>query len=592
MTFTMGLVLVVIALMLAALVVEVAAPAMIVLIALIIFMVTGVVNVSEALSGFSNSGLMTIALLFIISDAIQKSGYFSYFMRYLMGKRAMGRWSLLRMMIPTSIISAFLNNTPIVVAFTPYVRKWCQEHNMAPSKFLIPLSYATILGGMVTLMGTSTNLVIHGMLIQHHYQGFSMFQLAVVGVPAVIIGWIYLTFFGYRLLPEHTSEQENTHFNVRDYLAECVVGERYPFINNTIAQAGLRKLNGLFLIEIIRGEERIYPVKATTVIRKDDRLVFTGDVSTIAELQNTKGLDIEPFATSTVDEWIDERKSLVEAIVSHHSTLIGQQINKSHFRSRFDAAIIAVHRHHERIKGKVGEIVLKPGDTLLLLTGTDFMRKQGLDSDFYVVTPIDNPFITKKHKRHGLWILATMIPMIGMVTAHILSMFLAMSLEVALLFILRVITFEDVKKSLPIDVLLLVGSAFGIGIALTNSGLADYISTGVIKMGEPLGILAILFLVYLLTNILTEFITNNAAAVIMFPIALSTAERFHMSPTPFVVLLAIAASASFITPIGYQTNLIVYGPGGYRFTDYIKVGLPLSIMLMLLSVIIVYFVWV
>ncbi|HET6871571.1 MAG TPA: SLC13 family permease, partial [Sporolactobacillaceae bacterium] len=278
MTFTMGLVLAVIALMLLALVFEVAQPSVIVFITLVVFIVTGVVNTSEALSGFSNAGVLTIALLFIISEALQKSGYFNYFMRFLMGKKAKGRWSLLRMMVPTSTISAFLNNTPIVVAFTPYVIKWCQEHNVSPSKFLIPLSYATILGGMVTLLGTSTNLVIHGLLLQHNYQGFSMFQLAVVGVPSVIVGWIYLTFFGYRILPDHKVDQEMARFNVRDYLAECVVGERYPFLNKTIAQAGLRKLNGLFLIEIIRGEERIYPVKTTTIIKNGDRLVFTGDV--------------------------------------------------------------------------------------------------------------------------------------------------------------------------------------------------------------------------------------------------------------------------------------------------------------------------
>lgn len=588
----MGFVLVTIVLMLVILVFEMVPPAVTVFTTLVIFIITGVIDTSQALSGFSNVGVITIALLFIISGAIQKSGYFTHFMRHMLGKKANGRWSLLRMMVPTSFISSFLNNTPIVVAFTPYVRKWCQDHHVPPSKFLIPLSYATILGGMVTLIGTSTNLVIHGMLLENHYQGFSMFQLSVVGIPAVLVGWIYLTTFGYRILPNQTVDHEIADFNARDYLAECVIGERYPYINKTVEQAGLRQLKGVFLIELIRGDERVYPVKATTPIKQGDRLIFTGDVTTIAELQNTKGLKIEPFTKSTNDGWIDEKKSLVEAVVSHQSSLIGQKVKEYHFRSRFDAAIIAVHRHHERIKGKVGDIILKPGDTLLLLTGADFLQHKDVTNDFYVVTPLDNPFISKAEKRHGLWVLATLIPIIALITANVLTMFSAMCLEVVLLFVLRVITFDDVKKSLPLDVLILIGSAFGIGMALTHSGLATYIATWVVRIGAPFGILAILFIIYLLTNFLTEFITHSAAAVIMFPIAISTAESFHMSPTAFVVILAIAASASFMTPIGYQTNMIVYGPGGYRFMDYIKVGFPLSIMVMVLTVFIVYFVWI
>lgn len=587
MTFTIGFVLITIVLMLAALIFEIAPPAVIVFLTLVVFIVTGVVDTSAALKGFSNAGVMTIALLFIISGAIQKSGLFNQLMRYLLGKKARGRWSLLRMMVPVSFVSAFLNNTPIVVALTPYIRKWCQDTQVSASKFLIPLSYATILGGMVTLMGTSTNLVIHGLLIEHHYQGFSMFELAIVGVPAVIVGWVYLTFLGYSLLPNHVKDDDITHFNAKDYLAECVVGKRYPHVNKTVEQAGLRQLKGLFLIELIRGTERIYPVKTSDIIKLGDRLIFTGDISTIAELQNTKGLKL-----ASTDDWMDEKKSLVEAVVSHHSSLIGKKIKESQFRSRFDAAIIAVHRHQERMKGKVGDIVLKPGDTLLLLTGSDFMQHRDVTNDFYVVTALDNPFITKADERHGRLILLTLVPLIGLVAAHILSMFPAMCLEVALLFLLRVVSFENLKKYLPLDVLILIGSAFGIGTALSQSGLADYLASWVIRIGAPFGILAILFLIYFLTNLLTEFITNNASAVIMFPIALSTAQSFHINPIALMVILAVAASASFVTPIGYQTNLIVYGPGGYRFTDYVKVGLPLSVLIMFLTVLIVYFVWV
>lgn len=592
-TFEMGFVLAVVILMMAGLVREIARPDMILFGTLILFLLTDILTTEQALKGFSNEGMLTIALLFIIAGAIQKSGIFDRTISYMLGSKSSPRLAMFKMLLPISGMSAFLNNTPIVVTFTPFIRKWCRENDISPSKFLIPLSYITILGGTITLMGTSTNLVVHGWLQEEGYGGFSIFQLAWVGIPIVLIGLIYLMTVGYRLLPNYQALTETVGEHSREYLAEMVVETKYPHIGKTIEQAGLRNLKGLFLIEIIRGEQRISPVKSTTVIQAADRLIFTGVVSTIADLQNTKGLQLDPGADLSLDLLKNGSTQLVEVVVSHQSSLLQKKIKDTKFRGRYDAAVIAVHRNNERVKGKIGDIVLKPGDTLLLLTGSDFNQRKGLFSDFYVVTPMENPFLSDRDKRKGWFTIATLATMILLVTFNVLSMFKAMSLVVVILLLTRVITVEEAKKSVQFNVLLLIASAFGIGEAISEVELADWIATGLVQFGQPFGLVAVLVLVYLMTNIFTEMITNNAAAVMMIPIAISTAEKVGQGQDPmaFAVVVAIAASASFVTPIGYQTNLIVYGPGGYKFTDYAKIGIPLSLIVMVVTITIVNFVW-
>ncbi|HET7578181.1 MAG TPA: SLC13 family permease [Bacillales bacterium] len=592
MTPTIAFVLAVVIAMMVALVREIARPDMILFSTLVVFLLTNVITPAQALKGFSNQGMLTIALLFIIAGAIQKSGIFDRVIYAILGTKATPRKALLKMLLPISGMSAFLNNTPIVVTFTPFVRKWCQEHHISPSKFLIPLSYATIMGGMITLMGTSTNLVVHGLLLNRGLEGFSIFQLAVVGIPVTILGLIYLVTIGYKILPNHQALTTEVDENSREYLAEMVVEPKYPHIGKTIEEAGLRNLKGLFLIEIIRGNERLSPVKSTTVMQTGDRLIFTGDVSTIADLQNTKGLRLDPGADLSLDLLENGSTKLIEVVISHHSTLLSKKIKDTRFRGKYDAAVVAVHRNNERVRGKIGDIVLKPGDTLLLLAGSDFDQRKNLFNDFYVVTPMENPFLTRKDTKKGWIAIGTLIVMIALVTLNVLSMFKAMSIVVVILLLTRVVTPEEAKKSVQFNILLLIASAFGIGEALTQSHAAKWIAMGIVHATQPFGILAILFFIYLLTNVFTEMITNNAAAVMMFPIAMSAAEQVHANPMAFAVIIAIAASASFLTPIGYQTNLIVMGPGGYKFTDYFKVGLPLTLIVMVVTIAMVDWIWI
>ncbi|WP_100012236.1 SLC13 family permease [Lentibacillus sediminis] len=592
MTWEMWFVLLLGITMLVGLIFEIARPDLVVFASLVILLITGIITPEDALIGFSNQGMLTVALLFIVAGAIQKSHLFSRSINMLTNNHRSPRNALLKILVPVSSLSAFLNNTPIVATFTPFVRKWCEDHKVPPSKFLIPLSYATIIGGMMTLVGTSTNLIVHGMMIKDGYHGFSFFQLAIVGIPVTIIGLIYLTTIGYKILPSYSLVSGDVTSQSKKYLAELGVSSHFHHIGKTVEEAGLRKLKGLFLIEILRNNEKVTPVKSTTVIHQEDKLIFTGDVSTIAELQGKKGLDLNPNANVPVETLIDKNSRVIEAVVSSHSSLLGKPIKNTNFRSKFDAAVIAVHRHQELIKGKVGNIILKPGDTLLLLAGSDFESRQSHFHDFFVVTPLENPFVSNNELKKGWFTLASFVIMLVLVVFQALTIFKAMAVEVLILLFFKIITVQEAKNSIHFDVLLLIASAFGIGVAITKTGLANYIANGLVTFTQPFGVVAVLVVIYFLTNIFTEMITNNAAAVIMYPIAMAVGSQIGVHPMGMAMVVVIAASASFLTPIGYQTNMIVYGPGGYRFTDYFKVGFPLSLIVMVITVTIVSLVWV
>src|SRR5690625_1413529 len=584
-------VLVLIIAMLICLILEVARPGMIIFTVLVIFLITGLITPADALSGFSNEGMLTIALLFIVAGAVQKSGKINQIAELWLKKSRTETGAMVRFTIPISILSAFLNNTPIVVTFTPIIKNWCEEHGISPSKFLIPLSYATILGGTITLLGTSTNLVVHGMLLEYGLEGFSIFTLTVVGIPVTIIGLLYLVTLGKGLLPDHKGFSQQVKEDVKEYIAEMQVEDTFQFVNQSVRKAGLTDLNGLYLIEIIRKHERVSPVRKTTIIQTGDRLIFAGELSIIAELQKINGLKLRTGTELKFEDLKNGTTHLVEAVVSHRSSVLSKSIKQSRFRSHYDAGVIAIHRNNERIRSKVGDIVLKPGDSLLLLAGIDFIRKYEQSNDFYVVSRIEPPKQLNESPVKSLFSIGLLVLMIILVSVGLLTMLKAMSMTVVILLLMKVIDAEDIKKNVQLDVLLVIASSLGIGVAMTKTGLADQLASGLITFGEPIGIIGIIIMLYLLTSVFTEFITNSAAAVLMLPIGLEIANILHLDPTGFAVLIAIAASASFITPIGYQTNLIVYGPGGYKFMDYVKVGTPLHLLVMVTSLTVIYNVW-
>lgn len=591
MSLEMVTVLILIMVMLALLVLEVARPELIIFSALVILLLTGILTPTEAASGFSNEGMLTIALLFIVAGAVQKSGMIDQTVERWLKNSRTETGAMARFFVPIAMLSAFLNNTPIVVTFTPIIKNWCEERGIAPSKFLIPLSYVTILGGTITLMGTSTNIVVHGMLLDYGLEGFSLFTLTAVGVPLTIVGLLYLFTVGKRLLPDHKGFSQQVKEDAKEYIAEMQVETTFQFVNQSVTQAGLRDLNGLYLIEIIRRKERVSPVRNSTIIQVGDRLIFAGKIATIAELQQMNGLKLRTGTDLELDDLKNGSTHLVEAVVSHQSSLLSKSLKQSQFRSHYDAGVIAIHRKNERIQSKVGDILLKPGDSLLLLAGADFVEKYQQSNDFYVLSRLDTPKVLEQSPAKGWFSIALLAAMILFVSMGWLSMLKAMAFAVVVLLVTKGISADEVKRNMQFQVLLIIASSLGIGAAMTKTGLAEWLAAWLIAIGEPIGIIAILVMMYALTNLFTELITNSAAAVLMLPIGLEMAHSLELDPMGFAVLVAIAASASFITPIGYQTNLIVYGPGGYKFMDYVKVGTPLSLIVMVTAITVIHNVW-
>jgi di/tricarboxylate transporter len=556
---------------------------------LILLIVGGVIDVEEAFVGFSNPGMLTILFLFIVAAAMQKIGVVNQIGEALLGKTGGITKKLFRFLPPISAISAFFNNTPIVAMLIPVVRGWSKKNQISVSKLLIPLSYATILGGTCTLIGTSTNLVVHGLMLENGLQGMGFFEISRVGIPVALFGLAVIILFVHRLLPDRKEPLVELGEETREFVVVMKVEKGYPHIGKSIEEAGLRHLKGLFLFEIERHAYLLNSVGPDEKIQLYDRLFFTGLPETIMELQKTQGLSLLKDAVFDLKNYDSDNLRTFEVVVSANSPLVGKNVRESNFRRNYDAVIIAIHRSGERIRQKVGNIVIRPGDTLLILAKHNFMQQWYHTRDFYLVSrSVDIPSKPRWYSYFSLGILGAMIVAMAF---GVIPVLVAVSAAAAILVISRCITTEDARSNVDWKVLLIIASAFGIAKGLDNSGVAHFLAVKLVDLIGSLGILAMLAAVYFVTNFYTSIITNNAAAALLVPVALSTANQAGFDPRAFLFAVAIAASASFATPIGYQTNLMVYGPGGYKFKDFLKVGVPLNILVGIVAVLTIYFLY-
>jgi len=547
----------------------------------------GVLEVQEALAGFANPGLVTVGALFVVSAGVRETGVIDALARGGLGRPRSQRRALLRVSAPVVCLSAVLNNTPVVAMLIPAVRDWARRVGIAPSKLMLPLSYAAILGGTCTLIGTSTNLVVAGLAEEHTALGsLPLLGITWLGLPCAIFGIAYLLLFGPKLLPERGSATSALG-DAREYTAEMLVPEGSSLAGRTVEAAGLRALPGAYLVEIERQGDLIVAPGPTQALHAGDRLVFTGVVGSIKELQTICGLLPATDQIFKLDEPRPNR-ALVEAVVSNTSPLVGRTIKAARFRTLYNAVIIAVARNGERAQGKVGDIVILPGDTLLLEARRSFVEQHHNDRDFFLVSQLEDS--TPRRHQHARAALVILAAMVASAASGILSMLHASLLAAGAMLMARCTSTRAARESVEWSVLLVIGAAFGIGAAMEKSGLAALLIERVLGLsgGHPLAVLAAM---YLVTTVLTEVISNNAAVALVFPVAIGAAARLGVSVEPFVYSLMMAGSASFCTPIGYQTNLMVMGPGGYRFTDYLKIGLPLNIGLGLLTVLLAPLIW-
>jgi di/tricarboxylate transporter len=528
----------------------------------------GIISPAELLRGLANQQIVLIFLLVLVTAgirAIYGSGLFSK----LFDPRLSPKAFLFRMMAFVSTISPFLNNTPIVAFMIPYVKDWSERTGNPASKFLIPLSFATILGGMITVIGTSTNLVLNGLILEYKLPLLGFQDFFYLGITVTIVGGAYLYFIGYRLLPSNPNEIEALRGNLKEYIVEIEIATGSRLIGKSVKDAGLRNLQDVFLVEVIRNDRVISPVSPEEVLESGDALFFAGNTQSIYKLiKEDNGLTV-PKAV------LDEQFNFVEAVIPANSALVGMRIKDSDFRKQYNASIIAIHRNGKRVPGKVGEMHLAGGDFLLLLS--DANRKNGNhEKDLFFLSV---PKKVKDDKNN--WKQVVGIASFGLLIAGVIG--LVPIFEVSLLILCALVFFGilnimEIRRELDLSLLLILVCSLAVGVALEKSGTADWIAKALILSGKSMGPVAVLAALFLVTIFLTALITNAAAVSIVFPIAMSMAEQMALPYTPFFVAIAYAASGDFMTPIGYQTNLMVYGPGGYSFKDFLRVGGPLTLL--------------
>lgn len=553
---------------------------------LTVLLVTGVVETSDALEGFSNPGLMTVGVLFVVAEGLKQTGGMNFVGSKLLGEPKTLRSGQARVMFPVAVLSAFLNNTPVVAMMLPVIGDWSKKFRMSVSHLFLPLSYATILGGLCTLIGTSTTLVIDGKIRQQNLPGFTMFELAWVGLPCAVAGLLYLLIFSKKLLPDRRPAISPLA-DPREYTVEMMVGEHPAIVGRTIEEAGLRHLPSLYLMEIEREGHILPAVGSEERLEAGDRLIFVGIVESIVDLQKIAGLTP---ATDQVFKLTSPRSDrvLIEAVVSDSFPHQNQTIRESRFRSVYNAAVIAVARNGERLNVKIGDIKLLPGDTLLLETHESFLEVNRNSRDFFLVSRVEG----YSPPRHELaWFSQlVLLGMVIVVATGLLSMLKASLVAASLMVLSGCCKGIEARRSIDWGVLLVIGAGLGIGEAMTASQTDILISEGLIGLAGENPLL-ILITLYGIVMVLTNLITAKAAAVLILPIVFSTAKHLSLDPMPFLVGITIAAAASFATPVGYQTNLMVFGPGGYKTSDYLRLGGPLSLLLWGISMVIIPLVW-
>jgi len=554
---------------------------------LTLLLLTHVLTPEQALAGLANEGMVTVAVMYIVAAGLHGTGAVSWLVHALLGRPKSLNSAQFRLMVPVAAFSAFLNNTPVVAIMIPAVKDWAKRNRMAVSKLMMPLSYAAIAGGTCTLIGTSTNLVVNGLLIEQTGEsGLGLFDLALIGVPVTIMVILSIIIAGRWLLPKQKAMTDQIA-DARGYTVEMMVEEAGNLVGKTIEQAGLRHLPGLYLIEIDREGGILPAVSPQEKLQDNDRLIFAGVVESVVDLQKIRGLTPATNQVFKLDSPRSER-CLIEAVISDSSPLVGISIREGRFRSYYNAAVIAVSRNGEHIQKKIGDIILQQGDTLLIEAQASFAEQQRNSRDFYLVSRLDDS-TPPRHERAvtSLLILAIMILSVTMGWVSIIT---ASMVAAGLMIISRCTTASEARSAVDWPVLIVIAAAIGIGQALEISGAAGVIASKLLALsaGEPMLALA---LVFIATTLLTATITNNAAAVLMFPIALSTSQDLGVSFMPFVITIMVSASLSFATPMGYQTNLMVMAPGGYRFSDYMKMGLPLTVIVGIIVMLLVPQIW-
>lgn len=562
------------------------APHLVMMSVLVVLSASGIISADQALMGFSNTGLITVVALFVVAAGIHHSGGVDLLVRYLLRNPKTVRSAQARITLPVALLSGFLNNTPVVATMIPAVHAWSRKIGIAPSKLMIPLSYSAILGGTLTMIGTSTNLVVNGQYEQLTGDtGLSIFSITAVGLPVAIVGIAAILLFMPRALPDR--EDRHKFGSMKEFTLEVAVAVDGPLVGKAVGEAGLRELERLYLVEIERDGSVVTAVPSEERLRGGDRLVFAGDTQAISDLLRINGIVPSVHADEPSLSKDRAERCLMEAALSPQSEVLGLTIRDARFRERYGAIVLAVARGGARVSGNLGNIRLKPGDVLLLEARPAFVSRQRYNKDFLLINDLGTE--APRHDRAWLsW--GVLIVLVGLAACGLLSMLNAALLGAALMILSGCCSVGQAQKSVDVPVVLTIAASFALGAALQETGAASYVAGAILGLSKGHVLLA-LFLVYFSVSALTEVITNNAAAVLVIPVVLSMTTTMGVAAEPFVIAVMMAASASFATPLGYQTNMMVFGPGGYRFWDFVRVGLPMNVLIGLVSVAVIAMVY-
>ncbi len=562
----------------------------------VVLIAGGFMTSGEAFSVFSNTAPLTVGAMFILSAALVKCGAIDRLSGLVESSSNLPYAVVMAVLVAfVAGISAFINNTPVVVVFLPVVLNLARKMQLAPSKLLIPLSYAAVLGGTCTLIGTSTNLVVNGFLLSKGMPGFSMFELGWIGVPATLVGLVYLALLGKRLLPVREmltsilSEEER-----REYITEAFVQPNSPAVGKTLPEAGLTRAKGIRVLEIVRDGIALYIDPQNVRLKEGDRLILGCRLKGIAHTRRLEGIDLVAEDNLGLEQIASHEGSLVEAVLTPHSALVGHTVREVNFRQRFRMVVLALHRRGKNVREQIETLPLQGGDVLLMM-GTDQAIDALRNSEDLVL--FDRARVPSKAQSGKMALVVGVIAaVIGTAALDLVPIEVGAVAGCVIVCAARCLQTTEAYASIEWNILFLIYGMLAMGLAMEQSGAAAWIASGVVEgvrefVPESYKALAMLAGIYLVTTILTEILSNNAVAALMAPIAISMAAELGVDARPFIVAVTFAASAAFATPIGYQTNTYVYGVGGYRFSDFLKIGVPLNLACFVVAMLVIPKVW-
>ncbi len=560
------------------------------LLVMALLLLSGIISPSQGLSGFSNAATITVGSMFVLSAGLFKTGAVSFLGDFVSRVFKSGFWiGIFAVMVVVAVLSAFINNTPVIAIFLPILLGVARETGISASKILMPISFASMFGGVCTLIGTSTNILVSSIAEKNGLRPFTMFEFAPLGLLMFLFGTIYLMAVGIRLIPDRRGSGDLVEeFALSEYLTEIVLQPDSTSVGEMIKDAPLVHDLDLTILTIHRGEEQISLPSATERLQAGDILLVRSNIEKIRALQEREGVQFKPQTKWGDVNLMSDEYRLIEAVIDPNSDLVGSTLQKSLFREKYGGTVLAIRHAGRLLREKLSDTVLSAGDLLLVEVKTGRIGNFKRSGDFIITSEMEP---TEFRRNKAVFAVAIVAGVVISATLNLAPIVVTALLGAIAMILLGCLSLEEAYDAIEWKIIFLLAGVLSLGVALDQSGAAGLLSSNMIKYVGVLGPIALVSAFYLVTSILTETMSNNATAALLAPIAIATARTMDLDATPFLMAITFAASASFMTPVGYQTNTMIYGPGQYKFTDFVKVGTPLNIMFWILATIMIPLIW-